>query len=158
MNTNRIKGYLKRLPWFICNRLSMNKWLPSKSLRITILKIGGVKFGEWCHVGLGVHFDSIDPKRFEFGNNVCITNGCVLLIHKLEVDQYGNRIWSEGNLKVGNNVYFGCNTIVTKPVTIGDNVIIGAGSIITKDIPSNCLVVGAPAKIIRRFISEKDLT
>ncbi len=148
---NGKENYLKRLPWFICNRMSMNRWLPSKLLRVRILKWGGVKMGKWCHIGENVHFDSISAKQFEFGDNVCITTGCVLLIHKLDVDERGNKIWSEGKLKIGNNVYLGCNTVITRPVTIGDNVIIGAGSVVTKDIPSNCLVVGVPAKIIRRF-------
>ena len=35
-------------------------------------------------------------------------------------------------------------------ITIGDNVIIGAGSVVTKDIPSNCVVVGNPARIIKQ--------
>lgn len=34
-------------------------------------------------------------------------------------------------------------------VTIGDEVVVGAGSIVTKDVPSNCIVAGNPAKIIR---------
>lgn len=32
---------------------------------------------------------------------------------------------------------------------IGNNVMIGAGSVITKDIPSDVVVAGNPAKIIK---------
>ena len=35
-------------------------------------------------------------------------------------------------------------------VTIGDNVIIGAGAIIVKDVPSDCVVVGCRAYIVKR--------
>ena len=35
-------------------------------------------------------------------------------------------------------------------VTIGDNVIIGAGAIIVKDVPSDCVVVGSRAYIVKR--------
>ena len=35
------------------------------------------------------------------------------------------------------------------PVRIGDNVEIGANSVVVKDIPSNCVVAGVPAKILR---------
>ena len=38
------------------------------------------------------------------------------------------------------------------PVHIGDNVIIGAGSVVVKDVPSNCVVAGNPAKVIRTLI------
>lgn len=50
---------------------------------------------------------------------------------------------------IGDNVYIGAGAIIMSPVTIGDNVIIGAGSVVTKDIPSNCIVAGNPAKVIK---------
>jgi acetyltransferase-like isoleucine patch superfamily enzyme len=37
-------------------------------------------------------------------------------------------------------------------VKIGDEVIVGAGSVVVKDVPSNCIVAGNPAKIIRTGI------
>ena len=52
-------------------------------------------------------------------------------------------------IKVGNNVYFGSGVKVLPGVTIGDNVVVGAGAIVTKDIPSNCVVVGIPAKPVK---------
>ena len=36
-------------------------------------------------------------------------------------------------------------------VKIGDNVVIGAGSVVSKDIPSNTMVVGIPAKPIKKL-------
>ena len=34
-------------------------------------------------------------------------------------------------------------------MTIGDNVIIGANSVVNRDVPSNCIVAGAPIRLIR---------
>lgn len=51
---------------------------------------------------------------------------------------------------IGNNVKICCHSVVLGNITIGDNVTIGAGTIITKSIPSNCIVVGNPARIISR--------
>ena len=36
-------------------------------------------------------------------------------------------------------------------ITIGKNSIVGAGSVVTKDVPSNAIVAGNPAKIIREI-------
>jgi acetyltransferase-like isoleucine patch superfamily enzyme len=36
-------------------------------------------------------------------------------------------------------------------ITIGENSIIGAGSVVTKDVPSNTIVAGNPAKILREM-------
>ena len=51
---------------------------------------------------------------------------------------------------IGNNVTIGCNAVVIGKITIGDNVIVGAGAIVTKSIPDNCVVIGNPARIIKR--------
>ncbi len=34
-------------------------------------------------------------------------------------------------------------------VTIGDNVVVGAGAVVTKDVPSNVMVAGNPARVIK---------
>lgn len=52
-------------------------------------------------------------------------------------------------IKIGNNVWIGFNSIITKGVSIGDRSIVAAGSVVTKDVPANTLVAGNPAKIIR---------
>ena len=50
---------------------------------------------------------------------------------------------------IGNNVSLGANVSIIGDITIGDNVIIGAGSVVVKSIPSNCIVAGNPAKVIK---------
>lgn len=42
------------------------------------------------------------------------------------------------------------NNATILPVTIGENALIGAGSVVTKDVPPNTIVVGNPAKILRK--------
>lgn len=50
---------------------------------------------------------------------------------------------------LGNNVLVGAGAKVLGSITIGDNVKIGAGSVVVKDVPSNCTVIGVPAKIVK---------
>jgi acetyltransferase-like isoleucine patch superfamily enzyme len=45
----------------------------------------------------------------------------------------------------------GTSTTVLCGVTIGENAIVGAGSVVTKDVPSNSVVAGVPARIIRKL-------
>ena len=67
----------------------------------------------------------------------------------------GNKIHGRNDLvpTIGNNVSLGANVCIIGDITIGDNVIVGAGSVIVKDVPSNCTVVGNPARIISHSIS-----
>ena len=52
--------------------------------------------------------------------------------------------------RIGNYVKIYANNVVVGDIDIGDNVIIGAGSVVTKNVPSNCTVVGNPARIIKK--------
>lgn len=52
---------------------------------------------------------------------------------------------------IGNNVEVGANAVIIGNIEIGDNVIIGAGSVVVKSIPSNCVVAGNPARIIKEL-------
>lgn len=55
------------------------------------------------------------------------------------------------SIKIGNHVWIGRRSIILKGVTIGDRSIVAAGTIVTKDIPSNTIVAGNPAKVVKRI-------
>ncbi|WP_305848820.1 serine O-acetyltransferase [Microcystis aeruginosa] len=55
-----------------------------------------------------------------------------------------------GRPKIGNNVRITAGAKVLGNITIGDNVTVGANSVVVKDVPANCVVVGIPARIIKR--------
>ena len=61
---------------------------------------------------------------------------------------------NKGFPTIGDNVYIAANSTVIGNITIGDNVIIGAGTVVTKDIASNSVVVGNPARIIRKISTD----
>lgn len=52
---------------------------------------------------------------------------------------------------IGDNVRICAGAIVIGDIEVGNNVTIGAGSVVTKSIPDNCIIVGNPARIIKRI-------
>ncbi len=50
---------------------------------------------------------------------------------------------------IGDNVRIASGAIVFGGIKIGNNSIVGAGTVLNKDVPSNSVVVGNPAKIIK---------
>lgn len=51
---------------------------------------------------------------------------------------------------IGNNVKICAGATLVGPITVGDNVTIAAGAVVVKNVPSNCLVGGNPARILKR--------
>jgi serine O-acetyltransferase len=58
-----------------------------------------------------------------------------------------------GRPVIGNNCYFGAGCKVMGGVTLGDNVVVAANSLVISDVPSNCTVMGVPARIISREVT-----
>jgi maltose O-acetyltransferase len=53
---------------------------------------------------------------------------------------------------IEDHVWIGSRAIILPGVRIGHHSVVGAGSVVTKDIPANCLAVGVPARVARRFV------
>jgi acetyltransferase-like isoleucine patch superfamily enzyme len=45
----------------------------------------------------------------------------------------------------------GANSTILPGIRIGHNSLVGAGSVVTKDVPDNCIVIGNPAKVIKKI-------
>lgn len=110
-------------------------------------KFYGMDIGEGTLISRKAIIDrGVNPKGIHVGNYTRITGGVTILAHdacrSLKVDIY-----------IGNNCFIGTRAIILPGVKIGDEVIVAAGAIVTKDVPSNSIVAGNPAKIIRSGIS-----
>jgi bifunctional UDP-N-acetylglucosamine pyrophosphorylase/glucosamine-1-phosphate N-acetyltransferase len=57
---------------------------------------------------------------------------------------------------IGQDVFIGSDTMLVAPLRIGDGARTGAGAIVTKDVPDDTLVVGMPARAIRKFEKRKN--
>ena len=55
--------------------------------------------------------------------------------------------------RIGNDTWIGHGAIIMPGITIGDGAVVGSGAIVTKDVPPYTIVVGSPAKILRRRFS-----
>lgn len=65
------------------------------------------------------------------------------------------RSWKYADHKpivIGENCWIGEYSRICKGVTIGEGSIVAANAVVTKDVPSNCIVAGNPAKIVKENI------
>lgn len=55
-----------------------------------------------------------------------------------------------GMVRIGRKTTVGIGATIIDGITIGDNAFVGAGSVVTRDVPDNVIVVGVPAKVLRK--------
>lgn len=56
---------------------------------------------------------------------------------------------------IGDNVWIGEFVSILPGVTIGRGSIIGSNSVVAKSIPPNCIAVGSPAKVVKKYNYDK---
>ena len=61
----------------------------------------------------------------------------------------------KGDTVIGNDVWIGQNAVILPGVHIGDGAIIGADSVVGSDVEPYTIVVGNPAKVLRRRFDEE---
>ncbi len=57
--------------------------------------------------------------------------------------------------EIGEEVFIGSDTMLVAPVKLGDGARTGAGAVVTKNVPADTLVVGVPARAIRKVERKK---
>jgi len=104
--------------------------------------VTGIKIQRESNIGPGLvihNFSNIQVLVKRMGHSCTLNQGVSV----------GN-IRGSGRPTIGNNVYFGAGCKVMGGVTVGDNVVVSANSLVVADVPSNCTVMGVPARIISR--------
>lgn len=64
---------------------------------------------------------------------------------------------SKGDIAIGNDVWIGRGARIMSGVTVGDGAVIGAYSLVTRDVAPYAIVVGQPARELRRRFDERQI-
>ncbi len=137
----------------ILNDIKYKISLPLRELQRLRYRLFKVKVGKDVHISWGAFIDVSYPESIEIGDGTIITRDVKLIAHDHSIYRIRPITLDNGKgyIRIGKNVFIGVGAIVLRNVTIGDNSVVGAGSVVTKDVPSNVIVAGNPAKIIKRF-------
>lgn len=115
-----------------------------------IVKHGELILGDRVHIGVGTVICARDC--IHIGDDTLIAE-YVTVRDQDHAIQPGSLTRNTGfrtsPVRIGSNVWIGAKATITKGVTIGAGSVIGANSVVTRDIPSNVVVAGAPARLIR---------
>lgn len=114
-----------------------------------------ILIGNNVSINLDCHIGAIN--RIDIGDNVLIGSRVTLVDHSHgDVSEVNNKtaptlkaLYSKGPLRIGRNTWIGEGVTILGNVTLGENVIVGANSLVNKSFPSNVVIAGVPAKIVR---------
>jgi len=167
---NKEAGLFKQACWFFVNSIFIKSSLmPFMRLKIFLLRLFGAVIGKgliikptvnikfpWKlvigdHVWLGenVWIDNLD--RISIGNNVCISQGAMLLTgnHDYTVSSFD---YCNAPIVLEDGVWIGAKSVVCSGVTCKSHSILTVGSIATKDLDAYTIYQGNPAKEIRKRV------
>ena len=134
---------------------------PTAFIAKTAEIVGDVEIGENSSVWNGAVLRG-DLHYIRVGKNTSVQDNCVL--HGT-LDKYPTIVGDNVSIghnaivhgcMVGDNCLIGMGSIVLENVEIGEWCIIGAGAVVPEGarIPSNSIVMGVPAKVVKRVTEE----
>ncbi len=109
-----------------------------------------ITIGARCFVNYGLV--ALDVARITIGDDVQIGPNVQLLTptHPVEPEPRLEKWEAAKPIAIADNAWLGGGAIVLPGVTIGRNAVVGAGAVVTRDVPANAVVVGNPARVVRR--------
>ncbi|KPI34563.1 Nodulation protein L [Cyphellophora attinorum] len=84
--------------------------------------------------------------RTLFGPNVSI----FAATHETEVQSRRDNVEYAREVTIGEDCWIGGHAVILPGVTIGDGVTVGASSVVTRDVPSWSVVMGSPARVVKK--------
>lgn len=121
------------------------------SLRTGFFRIFyGMNLDPSVRISFKARLDKTNPTCIVIEEYTYIAFDAVILSHDYVTQRYSDVFLKKTH--IGRNCFIGCGSIILPGIRIGDHVVVGAGSVVTKDIPSNTLVAGNPANILKNDI------
>ena len=113
--------------------------------------VGAVYIGSNSRIGLG----SVIIGPVTIGNNVILAQNTVMSGLNHNYTDVNIPIYVQGEtvskITVEDDCWIGANVVITAGVTIGKHSVVAGGAIVNKDVPPYCVVVGNPARVVKKY-------
>jgi len=108
----------------------------------------------FCKIGNGVLMSPLS----QLSPDTTIEDNCILLPnsfvgHDSTLKKFAHIATNAvvgANVVVGKACHIGSNSTIREKIIIGDYSLVGAGAVVLNDVPENSIVVGNPAKLLRK--------
>lgn len=136
-----LKILAKNAPWY--------------KLRVVMFRMCGYSIGKDVYIGE----DLIVSDELDESGNVIIEDGVSIAPRVTLITTSGPNLsiirpyvkTIKGKIRIKRGAWIGAGVIILPNVTIGEGTVVGAGAVVIKDVPPYTVVVGVPAKIIKKL-------
>jgi UDP-perosamine 4-acetyltransferase len=106
--------------------------------------------GDGCVINAGV----VVSQNTAIGANVILNRGS-LIGHDNRIGPFctigpGTNI--AGGVEIGAGAYIGAGAVILDHLSVGSEAVVSGGAVVAKPVPPNVLVVGVPARVIKRGV------
>lgn len=128
---------------------------PHSNFAIMLQKARGVKIGKNCHFCPYVQIDLIYPQLVTIEDNVTIGANVMIFAHMnptanifLKMGDYPRKVES---VLIKTGAVLTPGSIIMAGIIVGKNSIVSPGSVVTRNVPDHCVVVGNPARVVKKI-------
>lgn len=95
----------------------------------------------------------LDVCKVKIGKNCLIAPqvGIYTACHPLDRKTRTSGLEYGKPITIGDDCWIGGHAVINPGVSLGDNVVVASGAVVTRSFPSNVLIAGVPAKIIKKL-------
>ncbi|SHI14351.1 sugar O-acetyltransferase [Ferrimonas marina] len=115
------------------------------------------EFGQTISIGRNTFLNTgvvmLDGAPISLGDNVMVGPSVQFYSASHSLNHLERRQWQTicQPIRVENDAWIGGNAVINQGVTIGARAIVAANSVVNRDVPADCLVGGAPARVLKRL-------
>jgi putative colanic acid biosynthesis acetyltransferase WcaF len=100
-------------------------------------------------VCIGPNVEIYNKASVTIGNNVVISQDSYLCTASHDISSPTMMLITKP-IVIGDNVWIGAKANILPGVTIGEGAVVGACAVVAKDVPAWSVVIGNPAKVIKK--------
>jgi acetyltransferase-like isoleucine patch superfamily enzyme len=116
---------------------------------LVVFRGGRLEIGDGTMLNFGADISA--TKFVTIGRDCLIGTHVIILDNDFHDLLDRHRVPEPRPVTIGDRVWIGNRVIVLPGVTIGDDAAVGAGSVVISDVPPRSVVVGNPARVVRRI-------
>lgn len=123
-------------------------------VRIEAIGKGKIIIGDNCAIEQNVHITSMGSDLI-IGNNVTIAANTFITNLDHEYKDITKSVMDQGYIlketKIGDGCFLGYGVAIQSGTVLGKHCIVGTNSVVRGHYPDYCVLVGCPAKIVKKF-------